>query len=123
LLLPSTPAAPRLPSASASSSAHQFPEGSAVTCAGQPGVDRVIALLRARGIIDATTTATARLGPLCAGTWQYTVLAVPQREPLQVVSQGPPTALVLVTAGTDVCSPEVRAQAPPGIITAAHCQP
>jgi hypothetical protein len=103
------------------SSASGFPEDSAVTCAGRPGADQIVALLRARHVIDATATVTARQGPLCAGTWQYTVLAVANREPLQVVTQGPASALVLVTAGTDVCTAGVRAQAPPGITAAAHC--
>lgn len=98
-----------------------FPEDSAVTCAGRPGADQIIALLRAKQVIDAAAPVTARLGPLCAGTWQYTVLGAAGREPLQVVSQGPATALILVTAGTDVCTAGVRAQAPPGIITAAQC--
>ena len=105
----------------ASSSAAGFPEDSAVTCAGRPGADQIIALLQAKHIIDAAAPVTARLGPLCAGTWQYTVLGAAGREPLQVVSQGPATALILVTAGTDVCTAGVRAQAPPGIITAADC--
>jgi hypothetical protein len=98
-----------------------FPEASTVGCAGRPGERQVVALVRAQGMLDAATSAKATVGPLCAGTWQYTILAVPQREPLQVVSQGPPTALVLVTAGTDVCTDAVRAQAPPGILAAAHC--
>ena len=117
---PVVPLRPLTPSPSATTTAG-FPEGSAVSCAGRPGVDGIVALLRAQGVLDRTTTVSARVGPLCAGTWQYTVLAVPQREPLQVVSQGPPTALVLVTAGTDVCTDRVRTQAPAGIVTAAHC--
>lgn len=128
--VPSTPAAsptpvppavpPPLPVPSASSPAG-FPPNLAVGCAGNPGVDRIVALVRAQGVLDAGQSATATLGPLCAGTWQYTVLQAPQREPLQVVSKGPAGALVMVTAGTDVCTDAVRAQAPLGIISAAHC--
>jgi hypothetical protein len=84
-------------------------------------VDRIVALVRTQGILARSATATARLGPLCAGTWQYTILVVPQREPLQVVSQGTGTSLMLVTAGTDVCTDRIRTQAPAGIILAAHC--
>jgi hypothetical protein len=62
---------------------------------------------------------TVRTGPLCAGDWQYTVLAVTGHEELQVVTRGKPTELELVTAGTDVCGVEVRAAAPPGIRTLA----
>jgi hypothetical protein len=105
----------------ATSSPAGFPRDTAVSCAGNPTPDRIVALVRAQGILDGTQTATATVGPLCAGTWQYTVLQAPQREPLQVVSQGPATALVLVTAGTDVCTDPVRTQAPQGIIAAAHC--
>jgi hypothetical protein len=122
LAVPPPVAAPS-PSASVtpSPSAPRFPEGTAVSCAGQPGLDRIVALLRGQGILDATSTPTAKVGPLCAGTWQYTVLAQPQRDPVQVVTQGPPTAPVLVSVGTDVCTPDVLAQAPAGITAAAHC--
>ncbi len=98
-----------------------FPDGTTASCAGRPGADRVIALVRAKGMVDGTRTVSAQVGPLCAGTWQYTVLVVPGREPLQVVTKGPPTALVLVTAGTDVCTDQIRASAPAGIVAAAHC--
>jgi hypothetical protein len=98
-----------------------FAEGTVASCAGKPAVDKVIALVRAKGIVDGTGTVSAQVGPLCAGTWQYTILVVPGREPLQVVTEGQPTALVLVTAGTDVCTDQVRASAPVGIVAAAHC--
>jgi hypothetical protein len=107
-----------LPSLSRSSG---FTEAYAVNCNGQPGADRVISVLRSKGLISGSATVTAREGPLCAGTWQYTVLSVVGREPLQVVTQGPPSALRLVTAGTEVCSVPVRTQAPLGILTVAHC--
>jgi hypothetical protein len=106
---------PSLPSATGFSDAY------AIACAGRPGPDRVIALLAAKGVLSGAAGVTVRLGPLCAGTWQYTVLAVPGREPLQVVTEGPPTALRLVTAGTDVCSAPVRTEAPAGIVSLAHC--
>jgi hypothetical protein len=98
-----------------------FPEGYAVSCNGRPGADEVIAVLRAKGLIGSSSAVTARQGPLCAGTWQYTVLSVAGREPLQVVTQGAPNALQLVTAGTEVCSVPVRTQAPSGILMVAHC--
>jgi hypothetical protein len=109
-----------LPSPSPSRSSG-FTEAYAVNCNGQPGADRVISVLRSKGLISGSATVTAREGPLCAGTWQYTVLSVVGREPLQVVTQGPPSALRLVTAGTEVCSVPVRTQAPLGILTVAHC--
>jgi hypothetical protein len=115
------PLPPLPPRVSASPSPSGFPEGYAVACGGKPGSDRIIAVLRAKRIMDSTAGVTVQLGPLCAGTWQYTVFGGPGREPLQVLTQGPPDALTLVTAGTDVCSAQVRAEAPPGIISVAHC--
>ena len=81
----------------------------------------MIALLRrSSSLLPTGITVTAPApGPLCAGDWQYTVLQVADREPLQVVSRGPATSLTLVTAGTDVCSIPVRTAAPAGIRTAA----
>lgn len=59
--------------------------------------------------------------PVCSGTWHYTVLEVPDREPLQVLTKGDPAALTLVAVGTDVCTVDVRRQAPTGILLAASC--
>jgi hypothetical protein len=98
-----------------------FPDGFAVSCAGYPQASRVIALMRSKQVISRSASVVASVGPLCAGSWQYTVLNEPNREPLQVITQGRPTSLQLVTAGTDVCTPLVRTQAPPGILTVAHC--
>jgi hypothetical protein len=72
-------------------------------------------------LLPASTAVTVRTGPLCAGTWQYSVLAVAGREPLQVLTKGAPGQLVFVTAGTNVCAVEVMIAAPPGILTAARC--
>jgi hypothetical protein len=99
-----------------------FDERVAVPCAGRPGADQVVALLRRTpGVLTSGVTVTVRTGPLCAGTWQFTVVTVPERDPLQVVSKGAPGALTLVTAGTDVCTAPVRAGAPAGILTVARC--
>lgn len=92
----------------------------ATACPAGPTGDRVVSLLRGRGgVLPRDVRVTVRSGPLCAGGWQYTVLAVSGHEELQVVTRGKPTALDLVTAGTDVCSVEVRAAGPPGIRTLA----
>jgi hypothetical protein len=99
-----------------------FAEGVAVPCAGRPGGEQIVALLRRNpGVLPPGANPTVAAGPLCAGTWQYTVVTQPNMDPLQVVSNGAPGALTLVTAGTDVCTPEVKAGAPFGILTAAHC--
>src|SRR5262245_17866783 len=98
-----------------------FGETVAVSCAGHPTADQVIALLRRRDLVPSGATITVQTQPLCAGMWQYTVVSVPEREPLQVITRGAPAALELVTAGTDVCSIPVRTGAPFGIQALAMC--
>ncbi|MFC4106589.1 hypothetical protein ACFOX0_11655 [Micromonospora zhanjiangensis] len=87
----------------------------ATACAGGPSGQQVVSLLRDRGLLPGGARPTVSRGPLCADDWQYSVVQVPDREPLQVVSTGRPGALTLVTAGTDVCDARVRATAPAGI--------
>ena len=127
----STPQSP-VPSTTPSTSAtpSQSPPASAVpsfgaaypvACAGYPAASTVVALVRSGHVISRTARVTVTLGPMCAGGWQYTVLSLAGREPLQVVTRGTPAALTLVTAGTDVCTPLVRTQAPPGILSLTHC--
>jgi hypothetical protein len=106
------PAAPATPG---------FAEGVAVSCAGRPAAAAVLALLTTNGVLTSTSGVTVNVGPLCAGTWQYTVLTVTGREPLQVITEGAPDALRLVAAGTEVCS-TVGTQAPAGILSVAHCR-
>lgn len=114
-------AVPTEPSATGSP-APTFGEADAVSCAGHPSGDAVITVLRRTpGLLSANARVTVRTGPLCAGTWQYTVVAVAGRDPLVAVTRGRPAALRLVTAGTDVCSIPVRTEAPLGIRYAAAC--
>ncbi|MGC4769824.1 hypothetical protein ACLQ25_12725 [Micromonospora sp. DT44] len=92
----------------------------ATTCRNGPTGQRVVQLLRGpASVLPDNVRVRVRTGPLCAGDWQYTVLEVTGHEELQVVTQGGPTALQLVTAGTDVCTIEVRATGPAGIRTLA----
>ncbi|GIH13102.1 hypothetical protein Raf01_12740 [Rugosimonospora africana] len=77
--------------------------------------------MRAAGLVSGNAKLTVKVAPMCAGSWQYTVFTVSGREPLQVVTQGQPGALTLVTAGTNVCSTQVSAQAPAGILSVAQC--
>ncbi len=85
-------------------------------CRDGPSVDRVVALLRGpAGVLSGSVSVRAGDGPFCAGDWQYTVLRVTGHEELQVVTRGRPGDLELVTAGTDVCTIEVRVAGPPGI--------
>ncbi|MFC8845653.1 MULTISPECIES: hypothetical protein [unclassified Micromonospora] len=85
-------------------------------CRDGPSADRVVALLRGpSGVLSRSVAVRVGDGPLCAGDWQYTVLRVTGHEELQVISRGWPGDLELVTAGTDVCTIEVRVAGPPGI--------
>ena len=59
---------------------------------------------------------------MCSGTWQYTVLNLPDRDPFIAVTEGRPGSLRLITAGTNPCTAAVRGAAPPGILGAIDCQ-
>jgi hypothetical protein len=99
-----------------------FAESVAVPCAGYPTGDQIVALLRRTpGMVPSGATATVQIGPLCAGVWQYAVVMIAGRDPLEVVTKGAPSALRLVTAGTDICTVEVRTEAPAGIRSTADC--
>ncbi|MEV4416994.1 hypothetical protein [Catellatospora sp. NPDC049609] len=99
-----------------------FNEAVATACLGQPSADQVIAAVRKKtSILPGTGNVTVVQQPMCAGTWQYTIVSITDREPLQIVTKGAPTALQVVTAGTDICTIEVRHFAPPGIRIAAAC--
>jgi hypothetical protein len=122
--VPETTQPPLPPLRTGTPSPTGFGEVLAVPCAGRPTPDQVLAAVRRNSnLLPSGVRATVQTGPVCAGTWQYTVIAVPDREPLQVVTRGAPTSLTLVTAGTDVCTVTVRTSAPPGIMTVAHCSP
>jgi hypothetical protein len=98
-----------------------FGEAQAVPCNGQPSGAQVLSLLRrTSGLLPSGVSATVSSDtPLCAGTWQYTVVNVPKQDPMLVVTRGAPGALTLVTAGTNVCNIPVRSGAPAGIRTIA----
>ncbi|MEU5907993.1 hypothetical protein ABZ780_26930 [Micromonospora sp. NPDC047467] len=88
----------------------------ATACRNGPTGQQVVRLLRGRAaVLPDNVQVKVRTGPLCATDWQYTVVEVTGHEELQVVTRGRPTALELVTAGTDVCTIEVRAAGPAGI--------
>ncbi|WP_173057427.1 hypothetical protein [Phytohabitans houttuyneae] len=111
------PVASDLPPIGGPSATPTFGEAAAVLCHGQPSATQVMALLRSSsGILPRNTRATVRSDtPLCAGTWQYSVIEVAQRDPLLVVTRGAPGSLTLVAAGTNVCNIPVRTSAPAGI--------
>jgi hypothetical protein len=117
-----SPSYPAIRSPSPGRARPSFDEAAAVPCAGSPTGEQVIAALRrVAGLLPTTGTVTVRTGPLCAGSWQYTVVEVAGREPLQALTRGEPGALTVVTAGTDVCTVEVRAAAPAGILARTLC--
>ncbi len=91
----------------------------AVRCPAGPSSQQVTDLVRGQDLLPADARVRLLTGPLCADDWHYTVLAVTGYEPLQVVSRGSGTAPRLVTAGTDVCTAEVRVTSPTGIRTLA----
>lgn len=121
---PNVPPARTTPARTASASPSQLPFSEAYVsqCNGRPTGDQVIAAVRrARPNVPAGGGVTVKTGPLCAGVWQYTVLTVTGSEPLQIMSKGAPAALTVVTVGTDPCTVEVRATAPPALLNAANC--
>ncbi|GAA2330460.1 hypothetical protein GCM10010170_008430 [Dactylosporangium salmoneum] len=76
---------------------------------------------RARPNLPTGSGVSVQQQPECAGMWQYTVLTVTGSEPLQVITKGEPSALSVVTVGTDPCTVEVRATAPPAFVDAVGC--
>ncbi|WP_460845048.1 hypothetical protein [Phytohabitans suffuscus] len=115
------PVASDLPPIGAPSATPTFGEATAVLCHGQPSATQVMALLqRTSGLLPRNEAAEVRSDtPLCAGSWQYSVIVVRDRDPLLVVTRGAPGSLTLVTAGTNVCNIPVRTSAPAGIRTVA----
>ncbi len=110
------------PARTASASQLPFSEAYVSQCNGRPSGDQVIAAVRrARPSLPAGSGITVKTGPLCAGVWQYTVLTVTGSEPLQIMSKGSPAALTVVTVGTDPCTVEVKATAPPALLNTANC--
>ncbi|MEV0153501.1 hypothetical protein AB0H57_07135 [Micromonospora sp. NPDC050686] len=85
-------------------------------CPGRPTGGAVISLLRGSArVLSRDVAVRVTLGPLCADGWQYTTLDVTGHEELQAITRDGADGLTLVTTGTDVCSPRVSADAPPGI--------
>jgi hypothetical protein len=92
-------------------------------CGNDPSQAQVTSLLRRTANLPRNARVTFQVGPLCAEDWQYSVVVVPDREPLQAVTTGPANALRLVTAGTEVCTIRIRAEAPTAVRTAACEKP
>ncbi len=102
-------------SPSPSPSPSPFPEYTTAPCAGRVKAEDVISAVKANTSINPSKALT---GPLCAGTWQYTVVEVSGNDPVQVVTRD---NAKFVVAGTEVCTAEVRLYAPSGIKSIAGC--
>jgi hypothetical protein len=99
-----------------------FAEATTSPCAGHPTGEQIVALLRRTPrLVPADGPVTFQIGPLCAGTWQYSVVIAAGQEPLRALTQGRPAELRLVAAGSDICTAVVRASAPPGFRTLLNC--
>lgn len=91
------------------------PSPTAPRCGSEPTNPQVVAAAATiSGMPDASALHVVE-GPYCAMGWQFTVVAGTGEERLSVVTHGNPAALTVVEIGTDVCSPTVIADAPPGI--------
>jgi hypothetical protein len=102
-------------------SASGFSEYVATSCNGRPSASQVIAAVRPKLNLAASVQVTVTTQPTCAGTWQYTVLSVPNHEPVHVVTSGEPSALKVVAAGSNPCIPAVRVSAPSGLRAVLGC--
>ena len=111
----------RLPTPTTPTSPSGFSEYVATSCNGRPTGAQVIAAVRPKLKLAANVQVTVTTQPTCAGKWQYTVLSVPSREPVHVVTNGEPAALNVVAAGTNPCIPAVRVSAPSGLRAVLGC--
>ncbi|BAL93266.1 hypothetical protein AMIS_80460 [Actinoplanes missouriensis 431] len=85
-------------------------------CTGAPTGRQILTLLKDNPAVPDAELEVAG-GPFCGGAWSYTTVQLKGggAEALSVVTTGKGTTLALVTAGTDVCNPRVKAEAPVGI--------
>lgn len=114
--------APIVTTAAASPTSTGFSDSNVVPCNGTPTGAQVIAVVRRQpSLLPSGATVTVQTGPMCIGTWQYTILVAAGREPLQVLTKGVSPAISFVTAGTDVCTVDVRATAPVALLDLASC--
>lgn len=83
-------------------------------CGAEPTGAQIIALVKEQPAVPDGTLAVTD-GPYCSGDWGFTTIGKTGAEPLSVVTTGKGATLALVTLGTDVCNPQVKAEAPAGI--------
>lgn len=83
-------------------------------CTGEPTGPQIIALAKTSPAVPDKDVSVLD-GPYCAAGWSFTTIGMTGAEPLSVIATGTGASLTLVTVGTDVCNPTVKAQAPAGI--------
>ncbi|MDI6099168.1 hypothetical protein QLQ12_11220 [Actinoplanes sp. NEAU-A12] len=110
---PAATTRPATPTTPAATSPSPTPSRAA-RCAGEPTGAQVVDLAKKDPAVPEGDLAVVD-GPYCSGTWSFTMIGMTGAEPLSVVATGVGAALTLVTAGTDVCNPQVKAEAPAGI--------
>jgi hypothetical protein len=83
-------------------------------CSGEPTGAQIVTLAKTdKAVPDGNVTVLD--GPYCASGWSFTTLGMTDAEPLSVIATGTGATLALVTVGTDVCNPTVKARAPASI--------
>jgi len=115
--LPTYPVTP-LPTVTATRATPAPPP--APRCTNGPTAAQVLAVVKGKPGIPADEQLKVWDGPFCSKSWQFTTMGVGEKDndkvdPLLVVTDGKPSALTVVEAGTDVCSDHVQNAAPPGI--------
>lgn len=106
------------PTGTPSATASPYPVFSAVPCGAKPSATEIASLVKQKASV---TTGKALTGPLCAGTWHYTLFEVQGKEPVHVLTIATSSGLTLFAAGTDICTADVQQQAPYGVRVAASC--
>jgi hypothetical protein len=113
---PAYPTYPAYPTVTPSSPAPTGPPP-APKCTNGPTAAQVLAAINGKPGIPESAKLVVKSGPYCGGTWQFTTVGESGSDfdPLQVVTNGKPSALKLIEAGADVCSDHVHDAAPTGI--------
>jgi hypothetical protein len=83
-------------------------------CGDEPTGAQIVTLAKTSPAVP-DENVTVMDGPYCASGWSFTTIGMPGAEPLSVIATGAGPTLELVTVGTDVCNPTVKARAPAGI--------
>ena len=115
---PTLPATTAAPTTTSPTSPTPTPSH-APACLGEPTGAQILAQVKTRKGVP-TKPLKVDQGPFCAGDWSFTTVEITgedadQLEPLMVLATGKGATLVVIAAGSDVCSNRVQTQAPAGI--------